>query len=618
MKLSSLLFSLLISFPILCQDNPSYSSKPYSSAFQKTLMMEVWSDDFSSSSTWTFGHDTATCSLDWEIGTGLSNGGSFPIDNIYSTTAANGFAMLDSDEYGLETGGTDQENAWITTSLPIDLSDAAHVILEFESYYYKWAFEECYVVVSTSNNDWPNLSPDFDSSQDSSVFVVWPGMSVQDPVANPTHISLDISEIAGNQSEVWIRFNWTGTYGYSWFIDDVSVFKQAADDMKMESASVSHLNTSIHYPQVPVSQFDDRLYFKSNAVIAGYLPQDSVVTNIEFKDQNGAVLFAAQSDTTLILYPEESHLFNINEDSLYLTEGIYSTQFLVVSDEEQGGNDFDNNLIEYSIALTDDIMAVDGIGVFEQGTALPIGTSSFLNAEDDSYLFSQYRLSNDSNFIHGVEILLSPNTTAGGSIIPMLFSASNVLDEDTSSPLFEGDAYIITSTDVDNGMLRLFFDDADSIAQGNYMAGIKMNSNAGENPILIENDISFIQDSEASLMLIDGEINTTPNAAAIRLITKDPLTTSIAKHENILSNIIASPNPAHHFITIDFSLSKEQDIQLKVQDLSGKQVVYKNLGKRFAGKHSYKLVLESLPAGIYIYTLDCSDQQYAERFVVIK
>ena len=34
---------------------------------------------------------------------------------------------------------------------------------------------------------------------------------------------VNISESAGGQSQVWVRFNWTGTWGYSWFIDRVCI-----------------------------------------------------------------------------------------------------------------------------------------------------------------------------------------------------------------------------------------------------------------------------------------------------------------------------------------------------------------------------------------------------------
>ena len=58
----------------------------------------LWSDDFSNPSTWELDHDETACSLDWEVGTNLGCGGSFAIDTILSSTKANGYAMVDSDD----------------------------------------------------------------------------------------------------------------------------------------------------------------------------------------------------------------------------------------------------------------------------------------------------------------------------------------------------------------------------------------------------------------------------------------------------------------------------------------------------------------------------------------
>jgi hypothetical protein len=180
------------------------------------------------------------------------------------------------------------------------------------------------------------------------------------------------------------------------------------------------------------------------------------------------------------------------------------------------------------------------------------------------------------------------------------------------------DEHLISSTDIANGSVRIYFTEADSIADGNYMAGIKMQSNSGANPILIENDISFLQDPEASLMIIDGEINTTPNAAAIRLLTKDLSATSIRENEKLLALGKAVPNPACHSTSIQFYLSEAQNLHLYVQDLSGKQVLYHNLGTCQVGENNFTLGLESLNAGIYVYTLLSDAMQYSERLVVIK
>ena len=82
----------------------------------------IFSDDFSNPSTWTTGYDPSACSrvgnwnriINWRI---LSN------STIESTTADNGYAMVDSDEYGGEEGGTETEDSWFTTASPINLSD---------------------------------------------------------------------------------------------------------------------------------------------------------------------------------------------------------------------------------------------------------------------------------------------------------------------------------------------------------------------------------------------------------------------------------------------------------------------------------------------------------------
>ena len=117
----------------------------------------IWEDDLSDASTWTLAHDENTCSLDWEIGIGLTNQGEFPSADLASTTADNGYAMIDSDYYG-QDGSGDEEDSWLTTAEPIDLSDNPYVVLEFEGYYRAYSTDACFVVISTNNTDWPDLT----------------------------------------------------------------------------------------------------------------------------------------------------------------------------------------------------------------------------------------------------------------------------------------------------------------------------------------------------------------------------------------------------------------------------------------------------------------------------
>ena len=74
------------------------------------------------------------CDLDWQIGTNSCTG-FYPINDIESTTAANGWAMIDSDAYGGQTGGTEMEDCWLTMANPVDLNGYPNVNVEFECQY---------------------------------------------------------------------------------------------------------------------------------------------------------------------------------------------------------------------------------------------------------------------------------------------------------------------------------------------------------------------------------------------------------------------------------------------------------------------------------------------------
>lgn len=173
----------------------------------------LWSDDFSDANTWTLGH-AASCDLDWQIGPNLAPTGAYEITVINSTTADNGFAMLDSDAYGAANPG-DVESSWMTNASPIDLSEEPKVSLKFESYFRKYD-TECFVVTSTNNTDWPELTASFDASTNPNVYAVFEDLYNNDfAETNPTTVSLNISSSVGGASQVWVRFHHTGQEGYS-------------------------------------------------------------------------------------------------------------------------------------------------------------------------------------------------------------------------------------------------------------------------------------------------------------------------------------------------------------------------------------------------------------------
>ncbi|MGB0918890.1 MAG: hypothetical protein ACPGU4_14950, partial [Flavobacteriales bacterium] len=246
----------------------------------------IWSDDLSDPSTWVTGYDPTTCDLQWEIGTDIEVQGelSAPYGNINSTTADNGFAMIDSDFYGGASAGTCVEDSWLQTADSIDLTLHSNVVLEFETWYRRWNYERPYVVISTDGT-WPELTPDTDVSGMPNVFDLWPDLDDATSLEqNPTLVRLNISEIAGNEPKVWIRFHWTGTWGYAWFIDDVKVVEQPANDLVTEYAFISHNGTGDEYGRIPQSQLRPEFSLGGGFYNFGYTDQNNCIARIDVVD----------------------------------------------------------------------------------------------------------------------------------------------------------------------------------------------------------------------------------------------------------------------------------------------------------------------------------------------
>lgn len=191
-----------------------------SSAAAQTV---VWSDDFSDPGNWVLAHD-GPVALDWQIGVGLVNTGDFVTEPVQSTTAANGYAMLDSD--GFSNATTDQESSHMTTAVPIDLSACPNPVLRFETNFRNYAPTRCFVVVSTTNTDWPALTANAGPS--TNVFPLFADIGFNQGTENPRTVLVDIGGAVSGASTVWVRFHWTGLYGYSWFVDDVAVLDEPA------------------------------------------------------------------------------------------------------------------------------------------------------------------------------------------------------------------------------------------------------------------------------------------------------------------------------------------------------------------------------------------------------
>jgi len=593
----------------------------------------IFSDDFSDSSTWVVDHDATACDLDWEIGTGLSAGGSYAISTIESTTADNGFAMIDSDEYGGEEGGTEVEDSWFTTAQPIDLSTYPNVVLQFETWYRSWTYEKCWVVTSTDGVTWPELTPDSEADPAAGIYEVFPGISGDggaDIGENPTTWRINISGSAGGQEQVWIRFHWTGTWGYTWFVDDVCVIEQPANDLVLNYGVISHTGTGEEYGRIPKDQVGSSMQFGGEVFNFGVNDQSEVSLSMDMSldgntitsGETGFTMYSVDGDgyysieeTDGMLNADESVYFQMDSDNPSTELGLYTADFTVSSYAEMDGSEtFGNNIQSREFAITEDLYSIDGIDVYSNSSVTRLGTGSFTDGSDGFMMMAYYEIEETTD-VAGLEIMLdsylysTPGTAPGGEIIISLRDTADVFAEtfEPSATLVESDFYMVTQGDIDDGSLEIVFDSPYSLSPGAYYACVEMYSNNNDADIWILDDETVPQPAGASMIFIPGDqVYTNGTAVGIRMKLGNGQGFDI--EETVLNGVSVYPNPSTGILNVN--LENNDNYTIEVTNIIGEIILVKDI------KSNTTIDLTNFDKGTYLVKVSNSELSKTERIVI--
>jgi len=536
--------------PIGSRVKPTLDAVSHNVSLNRGGAAPLWSDDFSDPSNWVVGYAPGAPALNWQIGIGLTNSGSFPTAPVASTTASNGYAMLDSDGFANQSL---TESSYMTTTDPIDLSAVDRVVLQFESFYRKWTDEECYIVISTNNTDWPALTPTTDISSMPNVFKAWPGMAVQAVINNPTLVRINISDAAGNQPQVWVRFHWTGTYGYSWFVDDVSIIEQPANDVVLNASYLSHTGNGEEYGRIPSSQLNPTMLVGAEVFNFGYDEQTDISLSLEVLNASNTIVFDF-GGTESSIATTDTIAIEGNETLPTLATGLYRSIATVTSGQEQGGPFFSNNVHQRNFEITGAYYSLDGIGNHPTGyQALgSIGSNSFTGADDGLMIFSYYEIIEPLNVL-GIEFLVRRNgsTWPGAAVIASIHDTTDILSNPVSvtNAIVTSEVYDITDADTTSGVVRVMFDQVQELTAGGYFAALELFSSDSAYPIRVIDDLTVPQPALASAIYdpSDNTVYTNGNAMSIRLILEVP---------NSIGDLVALegvslyPNPSNGVVNI--------------------------------------------------------------------
>ena len=575
----------------------------------------IWSDDFSDANTWTLGH-ASSCDLDWQIGLNLSNSGAYPTDAVASTTAANGYAMIDSDAYGADGSG-DIESSWMTTASPINLSGTTNIILSFETNYRQFD-TQCFIVTSTNNSDWPDLNVDFDASTNPNVYALWEDFGNNDGVeSNPTTENVNISSSAGGQSQVWVRFHHTGTWGYSWFVDDVSISPLQENDIVLNEAWASTFQNS-EYGRTPVAQLSDSLALGGEIYNFGSATQTGIELSIAIQNSAGATM-ASNVESFPSLEQDSTDLLQ-TAVAVDLAEGVYTLNATLTSDEDnEEGQYFENNSYSREFAITKNLYSLDGIGVYDEEdlSITNIGTGN-TGAGEGNTLLVRYLILEETSIV-GLEVAVSSLSTVGGQIFSFLLPESSLINEDgslnQSADVYSGriaeneDGVTVTQNNIDNNLVYIPLPET-TLAPGFYYACAELYTAGGDADALqVLDDETVWEPYGASLYFTadDQTVYTNGTAVAIRMALGDYVNLDESEYNTLFSVV---PNPSNGVFTV--TTDKNDFYTLDVVNVLGEVISSKTI----EGAMNETIDISNFDAGIYLVKVSTSTSQNVQRVVI--
>jgi hypothetical protein len=526
---------------------------------------------------------------------------------IASTTVANGYMLFASDSANTDwsvnppvivANPVNWEGSLVSPLL--DLSATPYVEIEFQQRQrYCCQSAPHYLEISTDGGTtW------------STIFPTTAGIAGnQDPGTQTKKFNISAA-IAANPANVKFRFRHSADAGsshYHWQIDDVKINELAPYDLRVESAAITSWNASTaatwdscRYTVFPHSQLRP-LGLNMTLLNNGSEAQDDVVANFTVTRDGTTVL--DQDQDVPNFEPGEVRTVFVNPSfTPPAVDGTYNVDFSVTSGAEDptadntGSDSFkveefvyarDNgSYAGFEDGNADGTTLIVGNAFYVKNSALlysidvAFGSQSELDAVVQGELRdgSEFEVLNTTEEYYITSSML--NGTGGSNFTRMIFP--------TPVQLNAGTDYLVTVQVF--GAVRIGLSGT-SPAQSSFIYYISPTQ--GENWF-------YTTTTPMVRMGFDPSVG----------IEENDRTNGVGLGQNL-------PNPATGVTSIPYELKEAANVSFQVHDMNGKLVMERFEGKRAAGAYRMELDTESLPEGMYTYTLVAGDVRLTKRMAVI-
>jgi len=408
-----------------------------------------------------------------------------------------------------------------------------------------------------------------------------------------------------------VRFRWSGTWGYSWEIDDINVYDTPANDTRIDN-------------YLSYTDYERSGYYEYGAWPLSQIPADlaaaAKVYNVGFEDQTNVMLDVTAAGTTA--YSTPITLSYATADTLsaaYLPTalGPVTVDYLLTADaaDENPGN----NMASQSFEVTDLSWGRD------EGT--PINAAPG-DGTDDYIAVSLFDIVDDV-VIYAIDVAVMDGSETGTSIITHLFDGfdDNFLAEQYGGILQSTDEFDIIAGNTNavgepvTTWYTLVFDEPYLASAGDWLgAGFEhyggSNVQYGESKYTQDNT-AFIYGPFGSGSAYDWyytnevpmvRLNLNPNA--VNTISEESVNTTG------FEMFPSFPNPTNGVTRVQFRLDRAADVNFEVVDVTGKTVYTLDMGTQAPGYNSISVDASAFAAGVYTYTLSVDGERSTDRLMV--
>jgi len=531
----------------------------------------LWSDDFSTPANWVMTNSSVPAT-DWVITTNVNAGPVSTLNPAGMTTAANGYAIIDSDVMG----NSATQDASITLVTPIDLSGEPNVSIVFQQVTRRYAETTTLRVSGDNGGSWTD-------------FEINAGMPANSNSPNPETISVNISAVAGDSSQVLIQFHYLAAWDWFWAIDDIEI--QVTDDNDLVGSDGYYGTAAFPYTRIPVDQIQP-IDFSMEARNNGAVDQTNCILTTDIN--SGTFTLTSATPSTIVVGASDS-LFTPSWTPATTVGTPYDVTLTISSDSTEASPI--NNTVSFPpFEVSNYIYAYDdygtpGAGGGEDGNApgsyeFEAGNYYDIWATDDLY---------------AIELVVGSGTPAGTNIEGVLYEidANGDFVSLATTPF-----YATTSGDINN-VVNLIFPTPQTLNPNTtyfiavhtfteFYYGISGSSPDGQGTA-----------AQTSLIFYPDMVNPvgsyyTSQTPMIRM-NFDPNIVGVNEVVNNASfNVF--PNPSAGEFNINLSSIEANNVELTIKNVLGKTIVNKTVA--VSGNTVETISLSDYSKGVYFLTID--------------